>query len=67
MRWFGSRHRHEEVEVGDVLTAEDFETVLEKRALTMLGMDLDEFKARLMEGELPESPAVDHLRFLLGV
>jgi len=70
MRWFRARRRNDAAErsSGDeVLSAQEFETEMEKKAVTLLGMNLGEFRARASVGELPDTPAVDHLRFLLGV
>lgn len=68
MRLFRWRRRpHSEQSSDDVLSAQEFEVEMEKKTITMLGMDLHEFRSRALEGELPETPAADHLRFLLGV
>ena len=61
------KRRRDEDRPVDVVSVAEFNAVLEKRALKMLDMDLHEFRVRAAEGDLPESPAVDHLRFLLGV
>lgn len=66
MRWLWTRQRVED-QGADILDVEQFEMEMEKRAITMLGMSLVEFRRRAGAGDLPETPAVDHLRFLLGV
>lgn len=61
------RRRDDADTIGYLLTAAEFETEMEKRSINMLGMSLSEFRARAAEQALPDTPAVDHLRFLLGV
>jgi hypothetical protein len=56
-------------ELGDsrMLTPGEYERLIEERCQAWLGMDLTEFKRRLNDGELPDTPAVGHILLLLGV
>lgn len=62
-----SRRRDEQPLEGMVLLSRsDFDEVLARRVRALLDMDIDEFRSRAATDELPETPAVDHLRFLIG-
>jgi hypothetical protein len=50
-----------------VLTPQQAEIELEKKSQRLLGMSLAEFRERVDTGEIPDTPAVDHMRFLLDV
>ena len=66
-RLWDRRREHEAESDFLELTIEEFETEMEKRSIDMLGMNLHEFKEKAKVEALPDTPAVDHLRFLLGV
>jgi len=50
-----------------MLTPDEYEQVIEERCQAWLGIDLSEFKRRLRDAELPDTPAVGHILMLLGV
>jgi hypothetical protein len=62
-----NRHAEADHRPIEILDPEEFETELEKKVLRLLDMTLSEFRFHAKTGELPVSPAVDHLRFLAGV
>jgi hypothetical protein len=65
--WGFKRDGEREVQPVEILTSEEFEAELDKKTMHLLGMTLSEFQARITTGDVPDTPAVTHLRFLAGV
>lgn len=50
-----------------VLSDKQADRVLDEKVRTLLHMGLSEFELRAKKGELPDTPAVEYLKFLTGV